>query len=419
MRLSTLFTKTAKESPKDELSFNAQILAQAGFVDKVAPGVYTFLPLGLRVIKKIEKIIRQEMDKVGGQEVLMPAMIPKQNWTTTGRWNDFDALFKVIGFDSKEYGLGPTHEEIVVPLAQKHSLSYRDFPFYLYQIQTKFRNEKRAKSGLLRGREFLMKDMYSFHINEEDLNNFYKTVQKAYFKIFERCGLLDKTYLTFAAGGSFAKYSHEYQTLTPAGEDDIYICDNCSIAINKEVIDDMKHQCPNCQSKKLRVDRAVEVGNIFKLKTRYSDPFKYSYLDEAGNKQPVMMGCYGIGLGRLMGTIAELCHDAKGLVWPKEVAPFAVHLIEVNSPDIEANNKIKLTGEKIYKELLAGKIEVIFDDRDDLSIGKKFADADLIGCPLRLVVSERSLEEDSVEIKNRKEEKTELVKIKKVLDSNL
>jgi len=333
--------------------------------------------------------------------------------------DNFDALFKLAGFDSKEYGLGATHEEIITPLAQKYAFSYKDLPFSVFQIQNKFRNEKRAKSGLLRGREFFMKDMYSFHADEEDLNNFYKTAQKAYFKIFERCGLLNKTYLTFASGGNFSKHSHEYQTLTSAGEDDIYICEKCSIAINKEIIDETKHTCPNCQEKKLRVERAVEVGNIFKLKTRFSDAFKYTYSNEAGKKQPVIMGCYGIGLGRVMGTVAEVCHDEDGLVWPKELAPFTVHLIEISSPDIEANNKIKLTAEKIYKELRENKIEVLFDDRNETSAGAKFTDADLIGCPLRLVVSERSLDQDSVEVKNRNEAKKELVKVKKILSSKL
>jgi len=416
MRLSTLFTKTTKDAPKDELSINARLLIQAGFIDKVSAGIYTYLPLGLRVLKKIENIIRDEMDKVGGQEILMPALTPKKAWETTGRWGDFDALFKLVGSDSREYALGATHEEIVVPLVQQHVLSYKDLPAYVYQIQDKFRNEKRAKSGILRGREFIMKDMYSFHTDEEDADRFYKEMQKSYFKIFERCGILDKTYLTYASGGTFAKYSHEYQTITEAGEDEIFICEECSVAVNNEIIKDLNNKCPNCDNKKLTRAKAIEVGNIFKLKTRYSEPFKYEYIDEAGNKKPVMMGCFGMGLGRVMGTIAEVCHDDKGIIWPKEIAPFTVHLVQVNTKDVEENNKIKLTAEKIYKELQENKIEVLFDDRDDqTSAGERFNDADLIGCPIRLVVSERSLNEDSVEVKKRSEEKKEMVKVKQIL----
>jgi prolyl-tRNA synthetase len=414
MRLSTLFTKTNKEAPKDELSFNARILMQAGFIDKLAAGVYTYLPLGLRVLKKIEAIIREEIDAVGGQEVLMPALTPKKIWETTGRWQSLDVLFKLVGSDSREYALGATHEEVVVPAVAQHVFSYKDLPVYVYQIQDKFRNEKRAKSGILRGREFIMKDLYSFHTNEADLDSFYKEMQKVYFKIFERCGLLDKTYLTFASGGSFSKYSHEFQTITPAGEDEVYICENCQIAVNREILEDLEHKCPNCGTKDLQVEKAIEVGNIFKLKDKYSAPFGYTYLDEAGKRQPVMMGCYGIGLGRLMGTVAEVCHDERGLVWPKELAPFAVHLVQVNTKDVAENNKIKLTAEKLYRDLQASGMEVLFDDRDEASTGEKFADADLIGCPIRLVVSERSLNSDSVEVKKRNEEEKDLVKLSKV-----
>lgn len=412
MRLSTLFTRTLKEAPKDELSVNARLLMQAGFIDKLTAGVYTYLPLGLRVLNKIANVIRAEIDKVGGQEILMPALTPKNIWETTGRWASFDALFRLVGVDNKEYALGATHEEVVVPLAKQHVFSYKDLPVYIYQIQDKFRNEKRAKSGILRGREFIMKDLYSFHTDEADLDEYYKTMQKVYFKIFERCGLLDKTYLAFASGGSFAKYSHEFQTITPAGEDEIYVCDNCQIAVNAEILSELNRQCPNCGSQKLRAEKAIEVGNIFKLGTKYSEPFGLGYFDEAGNKQPVIMGCYGIGLSRVLGAVAEVCHDERGLRWPKEIAPFLVHLITLNSPDIEADNKIKLASEKVYRELQASGIEILFDDREgETSAGEKFADADLIGCPLRLVISERTLEQDSVEVKKRGEENKELVKL--------
>lgn len=417
MRFSQLFVKTSKEAPKDELSINARILMQAGFIDKVAPGIYSYLPLGLRVLNNIARIVREEMDAIGGQEILMPALTPKQGWETTGRWNSFDALFKLAGYDNKEYALGATHEEIVVPLVQQHALSYKDLPTAVYQIQNKFRNEKRAKSGILRGREFLMKDLYSFHADEEDLDRFYKIAQKAYFKVYERCGLLDHTYLTYAGGGAFSKYSHEYQTLTPAGEDTIYICEECQIAVNEEIIEDLEHTCPNCKGKNLRAEKAIEVGNIFRLKDKFSAAFGYQYADEAGAKKPVMMGCYGIGLTRVMGTVAEICHDERGLVWPKELAPFAVHLVTIPSKEAEENNKIKLTSEKLYKELKDSRMEVLFDDREGVGAGQKFADADLIGCPIRIVVSERTLMHESVEIKKRDEKDGELVKASKVISS--
>ncbi|MEK7068075.1 MAG: aminoacyl--tRNA ligase-related protein [Patescibacteria group bacterium] len=418
MRLSTLFTKTSKEAPKDELSVNARLLMQSGFIDKLTAGVYTYLPLGLRVLNKIGNIIREEINKVGGQEILMPALTPKGIWETTGRWATFDALFRLVGSDKKEYALGATHEEVVVPLARQHIFSYKDLPVYIYQIQDKFRNEKRAKSGILRGREFIMKDLYSFHADEADLDEYYKAMQKVYFKIFERCGLLAKTYLTFAAGGSFTKYSHEFQTITPAGEDEIHICDNCQIAVNAEILGELDNKCPNCGNQKLPAEKAIEVGNIFKLGTKYSEPFGLAYFDEAGNKKPVVMGCYGIGLSRVLGAVAEICHDERGLQWPKEIAPFLVHLVTVNSPDIEADNKIKLASEKVYRELQASGIEVLFDDREgETSTGEKFADADLIGCPLRLVISERTLDQDSVEVKKRGEEKKELVKLSHITHS--
>ena len=373
MRQSVLFTKTNKESPKDEMSINARILIQAGFIDKLTAGVYTYLPLGLRVIKKIEQVIREEMNNIGGQEILMPSLNPRSNWEQTDRWDNFDALFKLRGVDGKDYTLAPTHEEVVVPLVQKHVFSYKELPIYVYQIQNKFRNEKRAKSGILRGREFMMKDMYSFHIDEEDLNRFYKDAQKAYFKIWERCGILDKTYLTYASGGTFSKYSHEYQTITPAGEDDILICEQCDLAINKDIAEELDHKCPNCESKNLKEEKAIEIANIFKLGTGFSEPFDYRYIDEVGKKKPVWMGCYGIGLGRVMGTVAEVCHDDNGLIWPKEIAPHTVHLITIPSTNIEANNKIKLAGEKLYKDLEVNRIDVLFDDREeDTSVGEKF-----------------------------------------------
>ncbi|MDA3840112.1 MAG: His/Gly/Thr/Pro-type tRNA ligase C-terminal domain-containing protein [Patescibacteria group bacterium] len=414
MRQSKNFIKATKDLPKDETSFNAQALIRAGFIDKLGAGIYTYLPYGLRVLKKISQIVREEMDKIGGQELLMPALNPKENWVQTNRWEGFDALFKLgNSSDSKEYALAPTHEEIVTPLVQKHVFSYKDLPVYPYHIQTKFRNEKRAKAGLIRGREFLMKDLYSFHVDNDDLNNFYLNAQKAYFKIFERCGLLENTYLTYASGGSFSKYSHEFQTVTEAGEDTIYICQDCSVAINSEIIEE-QNACPNCGNEKLEEEKAVEVGNIFKLATKFSEPFGFQYVDEEGNKKPVIMGCYGIGPSRIMGTVVEVHHDEKGIVWPDELSPYRVHLIELKSD----NKDVKKLAEGLYEELMNKDIEVLYDDRD-FSAGAKFAEADLIGCTYRVVISEKNLKKNVFEFKKRDEEKAEMLEKEELIDKLL
>ncbi|MFA5754376.1 MAG: aminoacyl--tRNA ligase-related protein [Patescibacteria group bacterium] len=400
MRQSQLFTRTVKELPKDETSYNAQVLIRAGFIDKVAAGVYSYLPLGWRVLDKIKNIIREEMLSVSGQEINMSVFAPRENWQATGRWDSLDVLFKIAASDKKEYALNPTHEELVTPLAKKFIYSYRELPLAVFQIQTKFRNEKRAKAGLLRGREFWMKDLYSFHASQEDLDNYYETVIAAYQRIFSRVGLGDKTYLTYASGGTFAKYSHEFQTIIPAGEDTIYVCEACRMAVNKEIIAEQK-TCPKCGRDKLVETRGTEVANIFKLGTKYSAPFDLKYTDQNGELQPVIMGCYGLGPSRVMGTIVELCHDDKGLIWPEEVAPFKVHLLSLNE---------KEATDKIYDNLVGRGIEVLYDDRD-LSAGEKFADADLIGCPYRVLVSAKTLAADSVELKGRQASASELVEL--------
>lgn len=405
MRQTQLFTRTIKELPKDETSYNAQTLIRAGFIDKLAAGVYSFLPLGWRVMNKIREIIREEMFKIDGQEINMPALAPKENWEASGRYESLDILFKTIGSDEREYVLNPTHEEVVTPLASKFIFSYRELPFAVFQIQTKFRNEKRAKAGLLRGREFLMKDLYSFHVDQADLDAYYDRAIQAYKNIFARLGLGDKTYLTYASGGSFSKYSHEFQTLTEAGEDLIYACPHCKVAVNKEIIDE-QNTCPECGEKKLIEKKAVEVGNIFKLVTKFSEAFNLQYQTAEGSKKPVIMGCYGIGLSRILGTIVEACHDEKGIIWPETVAPFKVHLLSLNENE---------EADKIYEALKNAGIEVLYDDRD-LAAGEKFVDADLIGCPYRLVISKKTLAQQSGEIKNRQTGQEEIVKISELVD---
>jgi len=406
MKQSQLFAKTKKEAPSDEVSVNAQLLIRAGFVDKLMAGTYTFLPLGLRVFKKIENIIRQEMESLGASEILMPTLQPKENWEKSGRWDGLDNLFKFTSFYSKnEYALGATHEEVVAPLLKKFVFSYKDLPTATFQIQNKFRDEKRAKSGILRGREFFMKDLYSFHTSQEDLDVYYEKARKAYDRIFERAGIGEKTYYTYAAGGSFTKYSHEFQTLTDAGEDIIYICDSCKIAINDEIIEDLKHACPECGNAELRKEKAVEVGNIFKLMTKFSAPFELTFKDSEGKENDVIMGCYGIGLNRLMGTAVELFHDEKGIVWPENIAPFAVHLLNLGQDD---------EAEKIYAQLLQNGIEVLFDDRD-AQAGEKFADSDLIGIPVRAVISKKSLAAGGIEVKKRNESEAKIMTIEELL----
>ena len=403
MKQSQLFTKTRKEAPSDEVAKNAKLLIRAGFVDKLQAGVYTYLPLGLRVLKKIENIIREEMNKAGGQEVLMPSLHPKELWQTTGRWDTMDDLYKVKDSSGRENALGPTHEEVVVPLMKQFISSYRNLPFSAYQFQNKFRMELRAKSGILRGREFLMKDMYSFHEDEADLARFYEMMKGVYARVFERAGIGALTYLTFASGGSFAKYSHEFQTITPAGEDTIHVCDACRVAVNKEIIEE-QNTCPSCGNKELRKETAIEVGNIFELKTRFSEPFKLTYKDKEGKEQAVVMGCYGIGLGRILGTVVEVLGDDNGLVWPKEIAPFAVHLVELGGVKDPA---VHQEAESLYADLVAHGVEVLWDDRD-LPGGAKFAESDLMGIPMRVVVSQKTLEAGKFEVKERGTGKVEM-----------
>jgi len=401
MKQSDLLTRTVKENPKDEVSLNAKLLTRGGFVDKLASGIYTYLPLGLRVLEKIKKIVREEMDNTGAQEVLMPSLLPKDNWEKTGRWN-VEEMYKI---HDENFGLGWTHEEVVTPLMKKHILSSHDLPKAVYQIQSKFRNEPRAKSGILRGREFLMKDLYSFHNNEESLDEYYEKVKQAYFRIYERCGLKEKTYLALASGGAFTNgFSHEFQTLTSAGEDIIYICKECGAAINKEIF---KNEC-DCGCKDFKEEKAIEVGNIFKLGTKYSEVFDLK--DENGKN--LIMGCYGIGISRLMGTITEVFNDEKGIIWPKSVAPFLIHLISLDMGEAE----IKQKADGIYAILQNSNLEVLYDNRDLKTAGEKLNDCDLIGIPLRLVISQKTLKEESVEVKKRGEEGTKIVKISELID---
>ena len=409
MLQSKLFYKANKNKSAQADSISHDLLVRAGYIDQLMAGVFTFMPLGFRVLKNIEKIIRDNMELIGGQEILMPVLQPKENWVKTDRLNiEKEIIFLMKGNGDKEYVLGPTHEEVVTPLAKKMIFSYRDLPLYVFQIQEKLRDELRPKSGLLRVREFSMKDLYSFHANQADLDKYYEIAAKSYEKIFKEAGIGKTTYRTLASGGSFSKYSDEFQTVTQAGEDIIYICTKCGIAINREIKSE-NPKCPKCASPDFEEKKAVEVGNIFKMGTRFSAPFNLKFTDKDAHDKPVLMGCYGIGLGRLMGAIVESCHDEKGIIWPRSVAPFLVHLIQ-----IENNAKVSKSAQKLYKDLQKQNIEVLYDDRQKTP-GEKFAESDLIGIPYRIIVSEKTLKENSVEVKERAKQKSTLVKIKGVI----
>ncbi len=563
MRQSQLFYKTYKEKPKDEESKNAELLIRAGFIDKVMAGVYNYLPLGYRVLKKIEDIIREEMDKLGAQEILMPVLHPKENWEATGRWEIMSVLFKIKGANNREYALGPTHEEIVTPLAKKFVFSYKDLPVALYQIQTKFRNEPRSKSGLLRGREFSMKDLYSFHTTSADLDNYYQQVQQAYQRIIQRLGLEKLTLEVYASGGDFSKYSLEYQTVCDSGEDLIFIVDSQHKAFNREIAPARAPQFDNssepvatleevkgegiigveelakflnipvekttktilfenekaeviaaavrgdydvneiklaevagCKQLKLAspetvkrvtgaeigyagilnlppevkvfmddslqgrvnfecganrtnyhtinvnfgrdlpepdkfydiklakpgdyypetnekyvVKKAIEIGNIFKLKTKFTDAFNFSYKDENGKLKPVLMGCYGFGPSRVMGTLVEVFHDEHGIIWPESVAPFKYHLINLSK-----NEQVKQQADKVYQALINSGEEVLYDDRLEVSAGEKLAEADLIGIPYRLVISDKT--GGKLELKKRNQSSVKLIELGELLKAN-
>lgn len=393
-----MFVKTRKDTPKDEVSKNAQLLIQAGYIYKEMAGVYSYLPLGLRVVQKIENIIRKEMNAIGGEELLLTTFQDKILWELTGRWSDkvVDNWFKTKLKNGTEIGLGFTHEEPLTRIMKDHIRSFRDLPIYAYQIQNKFRNETRAKSGLIRGREFLMKDLYSFSRDEKEHLEFYKKCKEAYKNIFDKIGIGGITYFTFASGGSFSEYSHEFQTLTASGEDIIYICDKCKIAVNKEIIAKQK-KCPECENKDLRKEVSVEVGNIFSLGTKFSDAFGLKYMNEKDEEMSVVMGSYGIGPGRLMGVATEVFADKDGIVWPKSISPFDLHLILLNGED----EKIKKYADLFYDKCVKKGIDVLYDDRN-LRPGEKFADSDLLGISNRVIISKKTIEDKMFEVKERK-----------------
>ncbi len=412
MKQSQLFTKTRKEAPADEQARNAELLIRGGFIHKEMAGVYSYLPLGLRVLKKIEGIIREEMDAIGGMEMRTSVIQSKDVWEKSNRWSDdiVDNWFKTELKSGGEVGLSFTNEEAYSNILKQYISSYKDLPAYPYDFKTIFRNEIRAKSGIMRGREFYWKALYSFSKDDAQHQEFYEKAKLAYKNIFQKAGIGHLTYLTFASGGTFSKFSHEFQTLTGAGEDTIYIDESKGIAVNKEVYVDEVLADLELDREKLTEQRAVEVGNIFSLGTKFSTPFDLAYTDEKGEKKDVIMGCYGIGLGRLMGTVVEVLSDDKGIIWPETIAPFKVHLLQLGDAD-----EVSKEAHALYEKLTGEGIEVLFDDRVGPSAGEKFADADLLGMPYRVVVSTRSMKDGGVELKKRTEEKGKIVSTTELL----
>lgn len=412
MRQTELFTKTRKDAPADEVSRNAELLIRGGYIHKEMAGVYSFLPLGLRVLKKIENIIREEMDKIGGTEMKTAVLQNKEIWEKSGRWSDqaVDTWFKTKLKNGGEAGLSFTNEEAYSSILKQYINSYKDLPVYAYDFKDIFRNETRSKSGIMRGREFYWKALYSFSRDEKEHNEFYEKIKTSYRNIFQRTGIGHLTYITFASGGSFSKFSHEFQTLTPAGEDTIYLDEGSGLAVNKEVYNDEVLAELGLDKNKLVEKRAVEVGNIFSLGTKFSAPFDLNYKDQSGKEKPVIMGSYGIGLGRLLGTVVEVLSDDAGIVWPESIAPFAAHLLSLGESE-----KVLEESEKVYQKLCQAGIEVLFDDRPGISPGEKFADADLLGMPYRAVISERSAQEGGIEIKQRKEKKGKILSVEELV----
>jgi len=414
MLQSKLFYKTKKSAPKEIIAVSHKLLYRGDFIDQLGSGIYSYLPLGWLVHQNIANIIRQEMIALEGEEIFLPAMHPKSVWEQSGRWDKMNPpLFKLKDSHKKDFALGSTHEEVITKLVKDRISSYKDLPLALFQIQSKFRNEIRYTGGLLRTREFIMKDLYSFHANQSDFEKYYERVAKAYFKIFKRCGL--KVLRVKASGEGFTNdFTDEFQAITPVGEDAIIYCEKCGFAKNKEIFEyNDGDKCPECKSL-LKKEKGVEVGNIFPLGDRYSKSFDLKFMDKLGKEKFVIMASYGIGIGRLMSVIIEASNDTKGIIWPKEVAPFLVHIIPVEIND----NKVEKIAKKLYDNGQEKIKRVIYDDRRSVSVGEKFAESDLLGIPFKIIVSRKTLEKDSVEIEERGTKKSKLIKIKDVMNFN-
>lgn len=404
MRLSQLFTKTLKDAPADEVAKNAQLLIRAGFVYKVMAGVYAYTPLGLKVLENIKSIVRDEMNEVNGQELIMTNLQPQETWQKTSRWDDevVDVWFKSELKDGTEIGFAWSHEEAIMEMMTQFVKSYKDLPCSVYQFQTKLRNELRAKSGIMRGREFVMKDMYSLHATQEDMDTYYQKVIDAYVRIYDKMGIGNETFLTFAAGGAFTKYSHEFQTVCEAGEDILYITEDKKTAVNEEVLEDAAKEL-GISKDGLKKVKSAEVGNIFKFGTEKSEKMGIFYTDKEGKQQPIYLASYGFGITRVMGVIVEKFADEKGMVWPENIAPARVYLARIGDDDAVVSS-----ADELYESLQAVGVEVLYDDRD-VRPGQMFADADLMGIPHRVVVSSKTIAEQKIEYKARQSEDSTLI----------
>lgn len=403
MRVSKLFTKTSKNAPADEVSKNAQLLIRAGYVYKVMAGVYAYTPLGIRVLENIKQIVREEMNAICGQELVMTSLQRKETWEGTGRWDDeaVDVWFKTKLKDETELGLAWSHEEAILEMMQQYIKSYKDLPTAVYQFQTKLRNELRAKSGIMRGREFVMKDLYSLHATQADMDQYYDQVIEAYKRCYERFGLGDSTFVTFASGGSFTKFSHEFQTICDAGEDILYVNDDQTVAVNEEVLDEAAAEL-GVDKSSLKPVKSAEVGNIFKFGTEKSEKMNIFFTDSDGTQKPVYLASYGIGITRVMGVIVEKFADDKGIVWPENVAPAKVYLVRIGGEAAIEH------ADQLYADLTDAGVQVIYDDRDERP-GAKFADAELMGIPHRVTVSDRLIETGEYEYTNRSTGETQLL----------
>jgi len=408
MKYSQLFPSAQKETPSSE-SQSYQLLIRGGYIHKEAAGLYSFLPLGIKVLSKIQNIIREEMSKIGMQELSLPCLSPISLWEQTGR-QDMNILYQLESRSGQKFALNPTTEEVITPLVKEYVRSYRDLPVSVFQINNKFRDELRAKSGILRGREFNMKDGYSFHINKEELDQYYEIVTDSYYKIYDTLGILASTVFTYASGGDFSKYSHEFQTICDIGEDTIHHCEKCNIAINKEIIEEQK-TCPKCNGSDFSIKKAVEVGNIFKLGSRFSQAFDFKFSDKDGSKKFVEMGCYGIGPTRTMGTIVELNHDKKGITWPESISPFDYSLVLLGKDPL-----VKKAADELYARLTSKGKDVLYEDRENTSNGEKLNTADLLGVSKRIVMSNK-LGATNCEYKKRRDESSTMVSVKDLVNN--
>lgn len=408
MKQTDLFLKTKKQALKDDTSLNSQLLYRAGYIDKTMAGAYALLPLGLQLHNNICNIIRKEINLLNAQELKLNILTPKENWVKTDRWDNFDALFRFKSSYGSSFALGATHEEIITPLAKDFIKSYKDLPFALYQIQTKLRDEARPKGGMLRLREFTMKDLYSFHENRQDLDKYYEKVKKAYLKIFKQLKL--KVYAVEASGETFSNLSHEFLTPLEIGEDEILVCEKDETHFCKKSDHGEIQTCPVCKSniKKIKV---AELAHIFKLETKFSKAFDVNYLDKQGKQNLVYMGCYGIGISRIIGILAEKFADDKGLSFPNSVAPFSIHLVPLYTKEAKVNKKIQDQILKIYDKLVKSNISVLYDNRE-VSNSIKLVESDLIGIPYRIVISEKTLENNSFEFKERNKKTAKIIPLK-------